>query len=406
MKALICITSLFSITSYSQLVNPIEINTRNMLNPIIYSGDFMLLSVDARAAGMGDQGIALDPDANSIHWNTAQMAFSEDKMGYSVSFYPWLNSLVNDIFVGAASGYGTFGENRKHALAGMFNWITLGELHTTDPFGNIIATYRPFDLRAVAGYAIQLSSRNSMGINAQFFYSDVIADTPFGDGSASSVSVDISYAYCNDEISIGGLSSILRWGINISNLGNKLKFFDTDTIGDFIPANFRVGVSYHVKFTTDHSMTLLGSTNKLLVPTSPVRNSSSEVVSGYDPIDVSVPGSWFRSFYDAPGTLWLHPDGSYELQKGSRLKEEMSEIQWSIGTEYKFKDYAAVRFGYFHETYRKGNRKFLTFGLGGGFKGFNLDVSYWLPFSNLSPLKHQMKFTLLYKLKRKDLSVR
>ena len=61
---------------------------------------FLLIASDARAAGMGDMGVATSPDAYSQQWNPSKYAFSETKSGIAVSYTPYLSKLVNDIFLG------------------------------------------------------------------------------------------------------------------------------------------------------------------------------------------------------------------------------------------------------------------------------------------------------------------
>src|SRR5436190_22510601 len=75
------------------------------VNTITTAVPFLLISPDARAGGMGDNGVATSPDANSIHWNPAKLAFVEKNVGFSVSYTPWLRELVNDINLAYLSGY-------------------------------------------------------------------------------------------------------------------------------------------------------------------------------------------------------------------------------------------------------------------------------------------------------------
>ena len=58
---------------------------------------FLLVAADARAAGMGDQGVATSADAFSQQWNPAKYAFSIEKQGFTMSYTPYLTALVNDI---------------------------------------------------------------------------------------------------------------------------------------------------------------------------------------------------------------------------------------------------------------------------------------------------------------------
>ena len=45
-------------------------------NTIITSVPFLRITPDARSGAMGDAGIAISPDANSIHYNSSKLAFA------------------------------------------------------------------------------------------------------------------------------------------------------------------------------------------------------------------------------------------------------------------------------------------------------------------------------------------
>jgi hypothetical protein len=92
----------------------------------------------------------------------------------------------------------------------------------------------------------------------------------------------------------------------------------------------------------------------------------------------------FKSFGDAP-------DG---------FKEELREIMLSMGAEYWYNNTFAGRVGYFYENKYKGNRKFLTFGLGLRYKKFGLDLAYMVPIKQYYALGETFRFTLLLNLEK------
>ena len=53
-----------------------------------------MIAPDARAAGMGDVGVATDPDVNSQYWNPAKYPFTISRAGVSLNYTPWLRQLV------------------------------------------------------------------------------------------------------------------------------------------------------------------------------------------------------------------------------------------------------------------------------------------------------------------------
>ena len=52
---------------------------------------FLLIASDARAAALGDMGVATSVDAYSQQWNPSKYAFSEAKSGIAVSYTPYLS---------------------------------------------------------------------------------------------------------------------------------------------------------------------------------------------------------------------------------------------------------------------------------------------------------------------------
>ena len=50
-------------------------DTKSQFNPIEHAVISQTIAPDARAAGMGDVGVATDPDVNSQYWNPAKYPF-------------------------------------------------------------------------------------------------------------------------------------------------------------------------------------------------------------------------------------------------------------------------------------------------------------------------------------------
>ena len=71
---------------------------------------FILIASDARAASMGDMGVATSVDAYSQQWNPSKYAFSEAKAGIGFSYTPYLSKLVNDIFLGSLTYFNRLNE--------------------------------------------------------------------------------------------------------------------------------------------------------------------------------------------------------------------------------------------------------------------------------------------------------
>jgi hypothetical protein len=63
----------------------------------------LLINSDARSAGMGDAGVATSSDENALYHNAAKMAFNTSQFSGGFSYTPWLQNLVDGLFIGGGS---------------------------------------------------------------------------------------------------------------------------------------------------------------------------------------------------------------------------------------------------------------------------------------------------------------
>ncbi|MDQ3190905.1 MAG: type IX secretion system outer membrane channel protein PorV [Bacteroidota bacterium] len=371
------------------------------INAITTAVPFLLIAPDSRAGGMGDAGVAASPDGNSIHWNPSKLAFIEDDMGFSLSYIPWLRSLVPDINISYLSGYKRI--DKEQTIAASLFYSSLGNIQFTNMNGDPIGDYRPNEFAFDVAYARKLSPYFSGGIAVRYIYSNLTmgqnvggADTRAGMAAAA----DVSGYYVNPDIKLGNVPATIAVGANLSNVGNKMAYSGTGR-RDFIPINLRIGPALTLKPDEFNSITFVFDAMKLMVPTPPLYNNNREILAGRDP-DVGVAAGMFGSFNDAPGMPMtdesgryiFNDDGTAQIEKGSVFKEEMREINMSLGMEYWYDKQFALRVGYFHEHSTKGNRKFVTFGAGLKYNVFGLDLAYIVPTVQRHPLANTLRFTL------------
>ena len=107
--ALACIL-LLSSPVYSQ-TDVIVDDGKFKVNTITTSVPFLIIDPDAKAGGMGDVGVATNPDAMSMHWNPANMSFVDDDLGFSICYTPWLSALVSDINLSYLTAYKRLNKN-------------------------------------------------------------------------------------------------------------------------------------------------------------------------------------------------------------------------------------------------------------------------------------------------------
>ena len=341
---------------------------------------FLMISADARASGLGEQGVATSPDAFSQHWNPSKYAFLENRSAVGVSYTPYLSKLVSDVFLANLNYYKVI--NGRSSWSTSFKYFSLGDIDILENPQDVPYLENPNEFTLDASYTLKLNQNFSIGVTGRFLMSDVKLQNISSDSSsASSFAVDISGFYQSDEKAYDKFNGIWRFGFNISNLGPRMSY---DELGKkyFIPTNFKIGSAFDFIFDSANKLSLNLELNKLLVPTPsvPILNSNNQII-GYEQADVSFLSGVFKSFGDAP-------DG---------FSEEMKEITLSLGLEYIYNDSFALRMGYFGENEIKGARKYFTFGTGFNLNEIDLDLSYLLSTSEvISPLENTLRFSLTY----------
>ena len=348
-------------------------------NPVEHAVISETIAPDARGAGMGDVGVATDPDVNSQYWNPAKYPFCISRAGVALNYTPWLRQLVNDIDLAYVAGYYRVGD--YSAISGSLRYLPLGEVYTD--YENSDMTVRPYEMSLDAAYSLMLSENFSLAAAIRWIYSDLRFDYSEDSKPASAFAADLAMYY-NNYLMLGSRECQLGLGMNVRNIGSKISYYG-DEESQIHPANLRVGASLMVPVDEYNRFSFSADANKLLVPTVP-RQEEGESNSEYqdrvrrDYSDVGSIKGMFQSFSDAPGGF----------------KEEMDEIQWSVGAEYVYHDQFSLRAGYHHQAESKGNLKYFT--IGGGFRMsvFSLDVGYVISTARSNPLDQTLRFTLAF----------
>ena len=350
----------------------------NFFNPVTTSVTSQSIAPDARSAGMGDVGAATDPDVVSQYWNPAKYPFNISRAGVAINYTPWLRQLVSDIDLAYVAGYYRIGD--YSAVSASLRYFSLGEVQMLDDEN---LTINPYEMSFDVAYSLMLSEHFSLGAAVRWIYSDLTYDFTSDTAPGSAFASDLSCYYQN-YLNIGERECQLGLGLNISNIGSKISF-GGDNNSEFIPTNMRLGASLMVPIDEYNRFTIAADANKLLVPTYPKQNEG-ESTEAYqervqkDYYDVSSISGIFKSFGDAPGGF----------------KEELQEIQWSVGAEYIYHDKFALRAGYHHESENKGNRKYFTVGAGFKMSVFSLDAGYVIATAKSNPLDQTLRFSLSF----------
>ena len=351
----------------------------NQFNAVEHAVISQTIAPDARSAGMGDVGVATDPDVNSQYWNAAKYPFCISRAGISLNYTPWLRKLVSDIDLAYVAGYYRIGD--YSAISGSIRYFSLGEVMTS--LDENAMTVKPYELSIDAAYSLMLSESFSLAAGIRWLYSDLRYDYTEDASPASAFAADLGMYY-NKYVMLGQRECQLGLGLNFSNIGSKISYFGDDR-SQFLPANMRLGASLMIPVDEYNRFSIAADANKLLVPTVPKQRDGEDnasyqqrVIEEYS--DVGSIAGIFKSFSDAPGGF----------------KEELEEIQWSVGAEYVYHDQFSLRAGYHHQAESKGNLKYFT--VGGGFRMnvFSLDVGYVISTARTNPLDQTLRFTLAF----------
>lgn len=369
------------IISFVTLLLVLGVYSQNERRVITTAVPFLMVSSDARASGIGEQGVASSVDNFSQHWNPSKYVFSQNKSGIAFSYTPYLSKLVNDIFLANISFYNNI--NERSSWSASLKYFSLGDIDILQNPLDIPIIENPNEFTLDASYSLKLSESFAMGVSGRFLMSDVKLQTLDSETeAATSVAVDIFGYYQSDINSYRNYDGILRLGFNISNLGPKMKYSKANGGSEsYIPTNLRLGSGFEFIFDSNNSLALTLEINKLLVPSpsEEVLNSNGDVVAFRQP-DVGFLQGVFKSFGDAP-------DG---------FSEELKELTYSLGLEYSFNDSFFLRSGYFSEHELKGSRKFITIGTGfNTSRDLKIDLSYLISTSDvISPLENTLRLSL------------
>ncbi len=350
---------------------------------------FMRISPDARSGAMGDVGIAIEPDANAQYWNVSKLAMAEKDAGVSITYTPWLKDLVPDIFLAYIAGYLKFGdaENKNQAISFSMRYFNLGSINYTTIDATPAGTGNPREMAFDLGYSRKLSESFSVGLSGKYIHSNIINGAGNSQGinyrPGNSFAVDFGAYYkkqlkTNDET---GEGSSIAAGLAITNLGSKISY--SNSRKDFIPTNLGIGLAYNYVIDEYNKFTVAVDVNKLLVPSPKwVKDSSGEYSFPY-PEEKSLISGVFGSFSDATG--------------GSG--EELREVMLSLGAEYAYQNQFFARAGYFYESKQKGDRRFLSLGVGVKYNVFGLNFAYLVPSGSgvsRNPLSNTLRFSLMF----------
>lgn len=363
-------------------VSSLALMAQDDLRPVLTSVPSLQITPDARAAAMGDLGVATTPDPYAQYWNPAKYAFNTSKAGISLSYTPWLSQLVNDIALMQVGGYYKLGSEDNQALAASLRYFSLGKLTRWSELGESLGDAHPNEFAVDLSYSLKLSPSYSMAVALRYIHSNQDISGEVGAGTA--VAADIS-GFMDKYVMLGGAESRWTAGFNIKNIGSKLSY-DGGSNSSFIPTNLAIGTGLLYPIDEYNMIGINVEANKLLVPMAPLRRDYTTDQEYTDALNdyrnTSSIGGIFKSLGDAKGGL----------------SEELKEVRWSIGAEYNYNDKFFLRAGYSYLHPTKGHLQAFTAGAGFRMSAFRIDASYLLSTVQNNPLDQTLRFTLGFDL--------
>ena len=345
-------------------------------NPVQVAVPFLITSPDARSSGMGEIGAATSNDAYSNYWNNAKTAFAETPGAIAFNYLPYLPTVSSGINLLGLSGFNRVGYNSSVGFG--VNYLSEQPSVYRDLSGVQTGVKNPFDLSIGASYALKLNDQYSLGFGAKYIHSSVqVVGTGLNDANAFGADFGFYSENFIDE-------SKFSWGVALTNLGSKISYGSDMT--SFQPANLKIGTALNFLSGINSSITVGIDVNKLLVPTPPLLDANGNIIKGQS-MNRSVINGLYSSFYDAPGGV----------------SEELKSVNFGAGAEYEYLHEFFVRVGGVYENPNKGERRYLTGGLGFNYKHMNLDVSYLFPVaSSLSPYQNTFHITLTFLIEQNN----
>lgn len=361
-----------------------ELDKEKDFHPINTAVASLSIAPDARGGALGDNGIATGSDIASQYWNPAKYAFNYSNAGVGFSYTPWLRKLVSDVALAYLSGFYKIGQNDNQAVGASLRYFTLGEIPVYINQGEPPSSYlNPYEMALDISYSRKLSESYSMAVALRYIRSDM-SDNQDEMVPGNSYAADVA-GYIEKYVILGNSESLWTFGFNVSNIGTKISY-DGGIKNQFIPTTLRIGTGLLYPLDDYNRLGVFLDASKYLVPTYPLNNATTpEEEEEYgkketEYNDMPFMTGIFRSFYDAPGGF----------------KEELSEINLSLGAEYSYNDQFFVRGGYYYENPNKGNRQYFSVGAGFRMSVFQLDAAYLISTIPNNPLDQTLRFSLSF----------
>ncbi len=353
------------------MVSAVSAQAQTSDNPhtITTAVPILTLAPDARSSALGDAGVATLPDANATYFNPGKLGFVPFKYSVAVSYSPWLRNITDDMSISYLSGYAKVGARSAFGVSMLY--FDLGSIDYRNSQNLPNGSFSPKEYALAVSYGLQLTDNFGVGASARYIRSNLVGAAGGNDAKpGQSVAVDLG-AYYHKDLTIGTGVYNLALGGSLLNLGNKMTYNDPKN-PSFLPTTLKLGTAITREIDQYNKISLVFDASKLLVP-SPYYETldNANLATQKTRVDAenanrsnqSIVSTLFSSFNDAPGGF----------------KEELREVVLSTGLEYNYNDLLYARGGYFYEAPDKGDRQYVSLGLGIRYQVFGIDGTYLVP---------------------------
>ena len=244
------------------------------------------------------------------------------------------------------------------AIVASIGYYSAGNVEARDDEGNILGTLNPYETDLRLGVVKQLAEDFVLGVRLGYLSSNLGSSMNSAAITESAIMVDFSLDYVINSTDKFDLRTY--WSLN--NVGKKNNFSEDNL--NYLPAQMSLGIAMDYNVNDDIKVSPQLQLQRFLVPTPPTYNTDGTIFAG----QVQNPnflGSLFTSFNDAPeGTA-----------------EEVKEWCPIIATQTTIKEKIIVNLGASLESQDKGNRQFISLGLGYRTNKADLMAGYIIPLS-------------------------
>ena len=343
-----------------------------VIQPVLTGAPFLRISPDARAGGMGDQGVATTTDAFSQFWNAAKYPFSKTTSAFGINYTPYMSKLTNDVFLLYGAYHQFLGDEERATISASIYYFNMGSVDLTKLVGTEVVqegTAKPNEFSIDVAYALKLTDYYSMAVTGRFIRSDLSGG--FNSDNtlkpANSFAVDVSgYFMSEKHTSINDFEGRVKGGFAIQNLGPRLDYTGDDESRSYLPTLARLGAGYDLFLDDLNRVGVNFEASKLLVP--------------------------------GPDNTGMVPNVGVMQGIGKSFSNQKS-MMFSGAVEYEYDNAFAVRGGYFHESVEQGGRQYATVGVGLKYQSFGLDMSYLINTSKInSALDNTLRFGLTWNI--------